>query len=238
LIASRLVQTPDGSWLDETDVEVLLRAFGVPTIEARRVRDAEGAVVAAGELGYPVALKVGSAEVVHKTDGGGVALGLENGTAVQLAFDEMQARFGDAMDGAVVQRMAPAGLEVIVGVTQDPLFGALLLFGLGGVTAELLADRALRILPLTDEDAHELVRSLRTSPLLFGYRGAPPLDVAALEDVIMRVAQLAQDVPEITEMDLNPIIVHEHGVVVVDGKARFAPAPLGTPPGLRRMRGE
>jgi acyl-CoA synthetase (NDP forming) len=135
-----------------------------------------------------------------------------------------------------VQRMAPSGLEVIVGVTQDPLFGPLLLFGLGGVTAELLADRALRILPVTDEDVHELVRSLRTSPLLFGYRGSAPLDVAALEAVIMRVAQLAQDVPEITEMDLNPIIVHEHGVVVVDGKVRFAPAPARTPAGLRRMR--
>ena len=238
LIASRLVQTPDGSWLDEADVDALLLSFGIPTIDAQRVRDVEGAVVAADELGYPVALKVGAADVVHKTDGGGVALGLDSATAVRRAFDDMHARFGETMDGAVVQCMAPAGLEVIVGVTQDPLFGALLLFGLGGVTAELLADRALRILPLTDEDAHELVRSLRTSPLLFGYRGAPALDVAALEDVIMRVAQLAEDVPEITEMDLNPIIVHEHGVVVVDGKARFAPAPLGTPPGLRRMRGE
>ena len=125
---------------------------------------------------------------------------------------------------------------MIVGVTQDPLFGPLLLFGLGGVTAELLADRALRILPVTDEDAHELVRSLRTSPLLFGYRGSPPLDVAALEDLILRVARLAQDVPEITEMDLNPIIVHEHGVTVVDAKVRCAPAPVRLPPELRRMR--
>ena len=115
-----------------------------------------------------------------------------------------------------------AGLEVIVGVTQDPLFGPLLLFGLGGVTAELLADRALRILPVTDEDAHELVRSLRTSPLLFGYGGAPSLDVAALEDVILRVAQLAQEVPEITEMDLNPIIVREHGVSVRGARIRCA----------------
>jgi acyl-CoA synthetase (NDP forming) len=156
---------------------------------------------------------------------------------VQQAFAEMYGRLGAGMDGAVVQRMTPPGLEVIVGVTQDPLFGPLLLFGLGGVTAELLADRALRILPVTNEDAHELVRSLRASPLLFGYRGSPPLDVGALEDLIMRVAQLAQDVPEITEMDLNPIIVHEHGVVVVDAKVRFGPAPSDAPPDLRRMRG-
>ena len=140
------------------------------------------------------------------------------------------------MDGAVVQRMARPGLEVIVGITQDPHFGPLLLFGLGGVTAELLADRALRILPLTDEDAHELVRSLRTSPLLLGYRGSPALDVAALEDTILRVAQLAQDLPEITDMDLNPLIVYEHGVVAVDAKVHCAPAPDVAPPELRRMR--
>ena len=201
-----------------------------------RAGDIEQALAAAGELGYPVVLKVGSPEVVHKTDVGGVALGLGSADAVAAAFGEMEQRFGAAMGGAIVQRMAPPGLEVIVGVTQDPLFGPLLLFGLGGVTAELLADRALRILPVTDADAHELVRSLRTSPLLFGYRGAPALDVAALEDLILRVARLAQDVPEITEMDLNPIIVHEHGVVTVDAKIRCAPAPRRMPAELRRMR--
>ncbi len=130
----------------------------------------------------------------------------------------------------------PPGLDVIVGITQDPLFGPLLLFGLGGVTGELVGDRSLRILPVTDEDARDLVRSLRTSPLLFGYRDTPALDVAALEDLILRIARLAQDVPEITEMDLNPITVHEHGVVVGDAKVRVAPAPRVMPPELRRMR--
>ena len=181
LIAARLGGTEadrDDLWLDEDDCGELLDAFRIPTIESRRVRDAVGAAAAAAELGCPVVLKVGSAKVVHKTDVGGVSLGLASpATRCATQFDEMHARFGDGMDGAVVQRMAPPGLEVIVGVTQDPLFGPLLLFGLGGVTAELLADRALRILPVTDEDAHELVRSLRTSPLLFGYRGSPALDV-------------------------------------------------------------
>ena len=237
LISGRLQGDPGGGWLDEADAEQVLHGFGIPTIDARRVLDAAGAVAAADEIGYPVVLKVGSPTVVHKTDVGGVALGLNDRDAVLESFAAMEKRFGDEMDGAVVQRMAPGGLEVIVGVTQDPLFGPLLLFGLGGVTAELLADRALRILPVTDEDAHELVRSLRTSPLLFGYRGSPPLDVDALEDLIVRVARLAQDIPEITEMDLNPIIVHEHAVVVVDAKVRYAPAPRQTPPELRRMRG-
>jgi acetyl coenzyme A synthetase (ADP forming)-like protein len=223
-------------WLDEADCGALLRTFGVPTIESRRVRDAAGAAEAAAEVGWPVVLKVGSAKVVHKTDLGGVTLGLDTPDAVRDAFDEMSARFGDGMDGAVVQRMAPPGLEVIVGVTQDPLFGPLLLYGLGGVTAELLADRALRILPVTDEDAHELVRSLRASPLLFGYRGSPALDAGALEELIVRVARLALEVPEITEMDLNPIIVHEKGVVAVDAKVRCAPARRRMPAEFRRTR--
>ena len=109
------------------------------------------------------------------------------------------------MTGAIVQRMSAAGTETIVGSTQDPLFGPLVLFGMGGVTAELLADHALRIVPLTDEDAREQVRSLRGSPLLFGYRGASAVDVAALEDVLLRVGRLADELPEVAEMDLNPV---------------------------------
>jgi len=236
VIGARLVSHPDGCWLDQADTDVLLRSFGIPTIEARRVRDVHDALAAAAQIGYPVALKVGSADVVHKTDVGGVNLDLRSPDALRDAFETMHATFGDAMHGAVVQRMAAAGLEVIVGVTQDPLFGPLLLFGLGGVTSELLTDRALRILPVTDTDAYDLVRSLRTSPLLFGYRGSPALDVAALENLIVRVARLASDTPEISEMDLNPVIVSQHGVVTVDAKVRCAPAPNTVPPELRRMR--
>src|SRR5205085_10232939 len=111
-------------------------------------------------------------------------------TEVEAACREMSRHLGEVMEGSGVQRMARPGLEVIVGITQDPLFGALLLFGLGGVNAELFADRSLRILPLTDVDAHELVRSLRSSPLLFGYRGSPSLDVEALEELLLRVGRL------------------------------------------------
>jgi len=234
LVTSRV--TDAGAWLDEADADVVLRAVGIPTVAAARVFDADAACAAAARVGYPVVLKVGSADIVHKSDAGGVVLGIDTEPAVVAAYTAMHDRLGDAMGGAVVQHMEPPGLEVIVGVTQDPLFGPLLLFGLGGVTAELLADRALRILPLTGADVHELVRSLRASPLLFGYRGAPPLAVAALEDVILRVARLAQDVPEIAEMDLNPVIVRETGVVVVDARLRCRPAPPSPPPDLRRLR--
>jgi acyl-CoA synthetase (NDP forming) len=140
------------------------------------------------------------------------------------------------MGDAIVQRMAPPGVETIVGITQDPSFGPLVLFGMGGVTAELLADRALRVVPMTDEDARSLVRSLRASPLLFGYRGRPPVAVAAVEDMLLRVARLADELPEVTELDLNPVIVHEHGAVAVDVKVRCQHAPDRLPPDYRRMR--
>jgi acyl-CoA synthetase (NDP forming) len=140
------------------------------------------------------------------------------------------------MTGAIVQRMSAPGTETIVGSTQDPLFGPLVLFGMGGVTAELLADHALRIVPLTDEDAREQVRSLRGSPLLFGYRGAPTVDVAALEDVLLRVGRLADELPEVAEMDLNPVIASEHGVIAVDVKVRIEPAAARLPTAFRRMR--
>ena len=140
------------------------------------------------------------------------------------------------MGGAVVQQMVPPGVETIIGVTHDPSFGPLVLFGLGGVTAELLVDRAVRIVPITDEDAHELVRSLRGSPLLFGYRGTPEVDVEALEQVLLRVGLLVDELSEIAEMDLNPVVVGADGVVAVDVKVHVVPAPARLPADFRRMR--
>jgi acyl-CoA synthetase (NDP forming) len=195
-----------------------------------------GAVEAAEDLGFPVALKAGDPSIVHKSDVGAVMLGLANARQVQDAFSTMAARLGPEMSGAVVQPMVAPGVETIVGVTHDPSFGPLVLFGLGGTTAELLGDRTLRILPLTDADAAEVVRSLRGSPLLFGYRGRPTVDVEALENLLLRVGRLAEDVPEVAEMDLNPVVVTAAGVVAVDVKVRVAPPVDSLPQDLRRMR--
>jgi acyl-CoA synthetase (NDP forming) len=173
---------------------------------------------------------------VHKTDVGGVRLGLPSADAVVAAFDEMTAALGDAMGGAVVQAMVPAGVETIVGVVQDPSFGPLVMFGMGGIATDLLGDRAFRILPLTDLDAAELIRSVRGSPLLFGYRGAPAADVAALEDVLLRVARLVDEVPEVAEMDLNPVIVGPDGATVVDVKVHLVPAVPHPERAVRRLR--
>jgi acyl-CoA synthetase (NDP forming) len=200
------------------------------------VATAAEAGTVADALGYPVALKAAAPSLVHKTDVGAVALRLTDVAAVRAAFARMEDRLGDGMGGAIVQRMAAPGVETIVGVTQDPSFGPLVLFGSGGVTAELLADRTLRLVPMTDVDAHEVVRSLRGSPLLFGYRGQPAVDVAALEDLLLRVAHLADEIPEVSEMDLNPVIVSVNGVVAVDVKIRIRPADAALPPDLRRLR--
>ncbi len=226
----------DGVWLDATTSATLLGCFGIPTLTPLVVHSADDAATAATGLGYPVALKAGSPELVHKTDVGGVALRLPDAAAVRAAYAAMADRLGAEMGGGIVQRMAAPGVETIVGVTQDPSFGPLVLFGYGGVAAELLADRTLRLVPMTDVDAAEVVRSLRSSPLFFGYRGQPEVDVAALEHLLLRVATLADVVPEVSEMDLNPVIVSEHGAVAVDVKVRVQPAPAPLPADFRRLR--
>jgi acyl-CoA synthetase (NDP forming) len=148
----------------------------------------------------------------------------------------MAAALGDEMGGVIVQPMVARGVETIVGAVQDPAFGPLVLFGSGGTAVELFADRALRVLPMTDVDAAELVRSIRGAPLLFGYRGAPPTDVAALENLLLRVARLADDVPELAEMDLNPVIVSVSGAIAVDVRMRVAPRRSAPDLLVRRLR--
>jgi acyl-CoA synthetase (NDP forming) len=140
------------------------------------------------------------------------------------------------MTGAHVQAMAAPGAEMIAGLVRDPTFGPLIMFGLGGVAAELIGDTALKVAPLTDRDAAELVRGLRSSPLLFGYRGAAPVDTPALEDLLLRLSVLGQQVPELVELDLNPVIARPDSVVAVDWRMRLAPAGRQPGHGLRRLR--
>ena len=236
VVHAALAERPEGTWLAPDSAQALLACFGIPVAPLRMATTPTEAKAAAAELGYPVALKAFAPELVHKSDVGGVALDLTGPEALVTAFDAMTERLGHRLTSVVVQRMCESGTETIVGCTQDPLFGPLVLFGLGGVTAELLADHSLRIVPLTDEDAREQVRSLRASPLLFGYRGAPALDVPALENVLLRVGVLADQLPEVAEMDLNPVVVYQHGVVAVDVKVRVEPAAARLPPDFRRMR--
>ena len=235
LVGGFLRDQPAGGWLPADRITELLGAIGVPVLETVPVSSDTVAAAEASRLGFPVVLKASGPNLVHKSDVGGVVLDLESADEVAAAYRQMARRVGSAMTGAVVQRMARAGVETIVGVVLDPLFGPLVMFGMGGVAVELLRDRAFRILPLTDADAGELVRSLRASPLLFGYRGSAPVAVGALEDLLQRVARLAAVVPELAELDFNPVIVSPDGVEVVDSRVRIVPAPPAPDEHLRRL---
>jgi len=221
----------DEAWLSPVCVAQLFDCYGLPLIPTRVVRDAEQAVAAAAELGSPVALKASAPRLVHKTDAGGVRLGLEGAEAVRTAATEIEdsvERAGYRLDGLVVQPMAPAGVELIVGVVHDHSFGPVLACGAGGTTAELISDVAVRITPVTDLEAREMVHSLRTFPLLDGYRGAPRCDLAAIEDVLLRVSAMVEAHPEIAELDCNPLIAGPDRVVIVDARVRVetaAPSP-------------
>jgi acyl-CoA synthetase (NDP forming) len=204
-------------------VEQLLASVGVPTIASATVDNAEAAADAAAQLGFPVALKAVGPGLLHKTDVGGVRLGLRSEGEVTDAYRSMKHHIGEGMTGATIQQMAAPGVETIVGVVDHALFGPLVMFGMGGTATELLGDRSFRILPVTDVDAAELVRSLRASPVLFGYRGAPQVAVREVEEVLQRIAQLASCVPDVAELEINPLIVSPEGVVAVDARAKVTP---------------
>ena len=219
-------------WLSPARAAGLLRCYGLPLIATHIVSDAGSAVAAASELGMPVAVKAVAAGLVHRSDAGGVRLGLDGADAVRIAADEISAsvtRAGHRLEGFVVQPMAPSGVELIVGVVHDHSFGPVLACGAGGTTAELLQDVAVRITPVSDLEAAEMLRSLKTFPLLDGYRGAARCDIAAIEDVLLRVSTMVEAHPEIAELDCNPLIVTADGVTIVDARVRVAtsdpPAP-------------
>jgi acyl-CoA synthetase (NDP forming) len=214
------------AWLDPLAVAAVLGAFGLPLLESRLVRSARKAAEAVAELGGgPVALKAVAAGLTHKTDVGGVRLGLGSGAAAARAYRAMAAAVaeqGIALQGALVQPMAPAGVECLIGIASDPTFGPVVAFGAGGVLAELVTDARLRLVPITDRDADELLGAPRARALLAGHRGAPPGDVAAVRDVLLRVGMLAEEVPEIVELDLNPVLALPpgQGAVVLDARIR------------------
>ncbi len=220
-------------WLSPERVTALLRCYGLPLVPTHTVPDAEAAVRAAAELGGPVAIKATAAGLIHKSDAGGVRLDLLGETAVREAANEIEAsvqRAGHKLTGLVVQPMvAPDGVELIVGVVNDRSFGPVVACGGGGTTAELIKDVAVRITPLSDSDAHEMLRSLKTFPLLTGYRGAKQCDLDAIEEVVLRVSAMVEAHPEIVELDCNPLIARPDGAVIVDARVRVETAPATLP---------
>ena len=220
------------SWLGADATSRLLSAYGIPHLPSIAAVSSVGAVQAAAQLGYPVAVKIDLPGVVHKTDVGGVQLGLMNGEAVAAAANALLTRFGKEA-AVTVQPMAPPGIETIIGLAEDAAFGPVVMFGLGGTATEVLGDRALSLTPFSRPEAIGLIGSLRSARLLIGYRGSPPADVDALADVLCRVARLADDLPEIVEMDLNPVLAGPEGCRALDYKIRVK-RPRATEPLLRR----
>jgi acyl-CoA synthetase (NDP forming) len=216
------------AWLDAREIAEVLAAYGIPEPAARLARSEDEAVAAARALGWPVVLKLYSSSLTHKSDVGGVALDLRDDDEVRDAWRGMRARLESVgklgeMEGATLQPLVREGVETILGMTRDATFGPLVMFGLGGIHVEILRDVSFRIAPLTDRDAREMVREVRAHPLLEGFRGAPPSDLQALYEALLRVSQLAEDLPEIAEMDLNPVRVlgPGRGVMAIDARIRL-----------------
>ncbi|NIA53004.1 bifunctional acetate--CoA ligase family protein/GNAT family N-acetyltransferase [Massilia sp. TW-1] len=221
----------------EADAKAILAAYGIPVVRTETARDLDGALAAACRIGYPVALKILSPDIVHKTDVGGVVLDLADAAALAQAQDAMRARVRAALPharvaGFTVQAMArrPRAHELIVGIATDPVFGPVVLFGQGGVAVEVTADQAVALPPLNRVLAADLVGRTRAARLLAGFRDHPRADVDALCDVLVRVGQLAADVPELAELDINPLLADASGVVALDARMRLAPAPAGQDP--------
>jgi acetyl coenzyme A synthetase (ADP forming)-like protein len=226
-------------WLTPEETAEVFDCYGIPLARTVSAASPEEAARVAVELGGQVVLKAVAPELVHKTEAGGVRLGLAGATETRQAADEMLKQLHSAgVRGVsfILQPMVPSGIEMLVGVTNDPVFGPILVCGAGGVLVELVKDVAVRITPLTDHDATEMIRSLKTYPRLNGYRGGPRYDVRALEQVVLRVGALVEDVPEIGELDLNPVIVlpEGQGVAIVDARVRVAQAPPSLPFGAKK----
>ena len=217
-----------GRWLTNAEAAAVLEAYGVPLARSRLVTGPEDGAEAQRELDAPVAVK--SAAPIHKTDVGGIELGLTSPQEVAEAIERIRAAMtaagvGEHAESFLVQEMVDDGTEMVVGVTHDPSFGPIVMTGMGGTFVELQRDVAVRITPLTDRDVSEMLASLRMAPVLSGYRGAPPADVPALKDLLYRVNAMVEDLPEVTELDLNPVFVRPEGqgAVAVDLRMRVAP---------------
>jgi len=209
--------------LTEFESKEVLKQAGIPVIETRLARTQEEAVLISQEIGFPVALKIASPDVIHKSDSGGVKLGLNNITEVKAAYAEMVERvsqqYPDAvLQGASVQKMARLGTEVIIGISKDPQFGPVIMFGLGGVFVETLKDVSFRIIPVDQRDAQEMIREIKGYPLLQGVRGKESANLSVLEEMILKISKWVEKNPQIRELELNPIFAYGDGAVAVDAR--------------------
>lgn len=209
--------------LTEVESKQLLRQAGIDVIDTRLATSREEAISISQELGFPVALKIASADILHKSDAGGVKLGLENAKDVGQAYEDIMAAAKQKHPkakilGVVVQKMARPGVEVIIGMSKDDQFGPVLMFGLGGILVEVLKDVSFRLVPLAKRDAAEMVREIKGYPLLEGYRGQEAVSISYLENLLLKVSDFVEKNPEVKELDLNPIFAYSDGALAVDAR--------------------
>jgi acyl-CoA synthetase (NDP forming) len=209
--------------LTEVESKELLKQAGINIVDTRLATSREEAISISRKLGFPVALKVASPDIVHKSDAGGVKLGLRTANQVGKAYDEViqtvSQKYPRAkLHGVAVQKMARPGVEVIIGMYKDAQFGPVLMFGLGGIMVEILKDVSFRIAPLAKRDAAEMLREIKGYPLLEGYRRQEAVDVSYLEDMLLQVSDFVLQNPEVKELDLNPVFAYSDGALAVDAR--------------------
>ena len=229
IIDSFLARMPGGGWLSAGEADDLLRCYGIPMVEFRRAGDADAAVETAASLGGHVVIKADVPGLLHKTSAGAVERNLRGADEVRAAMSRLQASFAGRLSGVLVEPMITGGVETIVGVVQEPVFGPVVVFGLGGVATDVLGDHVARLAPLTGADADDLIHSTRAAPALLGQPGQPAADIGAVRDTLLRVSRLADDLPQVAELDLNPVIARPDGVIAVDARIRVTSNRLADP---------
>jgi acyl-CoA synthetase (NDP forming) len=209
--------------LTEFESKRILKQAGISVVETKLAKTKKEALSLSQKMGFPVALKIASPDVIHKSDSGGVKLSLNNGTEVKKAYDEIlkkvRKQYPDAVvHGVSVQKMIRPGTEVIVGTSKDSQFGPVIMFGLGGIFVELLKDVSFRVIPVERRDAQEMIKEIKGYPLLQGYRGKEPANISALVEIILKISKLIEENPQIKELELNPIFAFGDKAVAVDAR--------------------
>ncbi|MDD5339279.1 MAG: acetate--CoA ligase family protein [Dehalococcoidales bacterium] len=209
--------------LTEIEAKQVIKNAGIKVVATRLAASQKEAVTLAGKIGYPVVLKIASPDVIHKTDAGGVKVGLNNAADTKKAYTEILSSVAKKypkakIEGVAVQAMAKPGIEVIIGTSKDPQFGPVIMFGLGGIFVEVLKDVSFRLIPIEKRDAEAMIQEIKGVAMLKGYRGQEPANLPALIDVLLKVSALVEKTPEIKELDLNPVFAYKDSAVAVDAR--------------------
>jgi len=217
------VKKEDRSILTEFESKRILKQAGISVVETRLAKTQKEAISFSQKMGFPVALKINSPDIVHKSDSGGVKLSLNSAAEVKKAYDEILRKIKKqypqaAVHGVSVQKMLQPGTEVIIGTSKDPQFGPVIMFGLGGIFVEILKDVSFRVIPVKRKDAQEMIEEIKGLPLLQGYRGKEPVSLPALVEMILKISNFIKENPQIKELDLNPIFAYRNKVVAVDAR--------------------